>query len=66
MGTNQHNSVVDSHLRSWDHHNLLVVGAGSMPTIGSSNTTLTLVALSFRAAEKMLEVLNSPALQLAF
>ena len=63
MGTTEKNSVVDSHLRSWDHQNLFLVGAGSMPTIGSSNTTLTLAALSFRAAEKMLEVLNSPALQ---
>jgi choline dehydrogenase-like flavoprotein len=64
MGTNQSNSVVDSHLRSWDHKNLFLVGAGSMPTIGSSNTTLTLAALSFRAAEKMLEDLKSPVLQL--
>lgn len=65
MGTTKENSVVDSDLRSWDHNNLFLVGAGSMPTIGSSNTTLTLAALSFRAAEKMLEVLNPPALQLA-
>lgn len=65
MGTTKQNSVVDSHLRSWDHNNLFLVGAGSMPTIGSSNTTLTLAALSFRAAEQMLEDLKSPALQLA-
>lgn len=65
MGTTQYNSVVDSHLCSWDHKNLFLVGAGSMPTIGSSNTTLTLAALSFRAAEKMLEDLKSSDLQLA-
>jgi choline dehydrogenase-like flavoprotein len=65
MGTTPQNSVVDSHLRSWDHNNLFLVGAGSMPTIGSSNTTLTLAALSFRAAEQMLDDLKSPALQLA-
>ena len=28
--------------RSWDHENLYLVGAGSMPSVGTSNTTLTL------------------------
>jgi choline dehydrogenase-like flavoprotein len=65
MGTNEKNSVVDSHLRCWDHQNLFLVGAGSMPTIGSSNTTLTIAALTFRATEKMLDDLKSPVLQLA-
>ena len=65
MGTTEHNSVVDSYLRCWDHKNLFLVGAGSMPTIGSSNTTLTIAALTFRATEKMLEDLKSPVLQLA-
>ncbi|HEY9848409.1 MAG TPA: GMC family oxidoreductase [Leptolyngbyaceae cyanobacterium] len=58
MGTAKENSVVNRHLRSWDHENLFVVGAGSMPTIGSSNTTLTLAALSFMAAEEMLKDLQ--------
>ncbi|MDB6056492.1 MAG: Glucose-methanol-choline oxidoreductase:NAD binding site [Verrucomicrobiales bacterium] len=51
MGTARGNSVVDSYQKSWDHHNLYLVGAGSMPTIGSSNTTLTIAALCFRTAE---------------
>jgi choline dehydrogenase-like flavoprotein len=51
MGTNKTNSVVNSHQKSWDHTNLYLVGAGSMPTIGTSNTTLTLSALCFRTAE---------------
>ncbi|HEY9803423.1 MAG TPA: GMC family oxidoreductase [Leptolyngbyaceae cyanobacterium] len=59
MGTTKNNSVIDKNLRSWDHQNLYLVGAGSMPTIGSSNTTLTIAALSFLAAEKMLKDLNS-------
>ncbi|HLO47401.1 MAG TPA: GMC family oxidoreductase [Kamptonema sp.] len=58
MGTTKDNSVVDKDLRSWDHENLYLLGAGSMPTIGSSNTTVTLAALSFRAAEQMLKELN--------
>jgi choline dehydrogenase-like flavoprotein len=57
MGTTKKNSVVDKHLRSWDHENLYLLGAGSMPTIGSSNTTLTIAALSFVAAEDMLKKL---------
>jgi choline dehydrogenase-like flavoprotein len=67
MGATNKNSVVNSHLRSWDHQNLFLVGAGSMPTIGSSNTTLTIAALSFRVAEEMLRELNSisPNLQAA-
>ncbi|MDF5710277.1 MAG: GMC family oxidoreductase [Nostoc sp. S4] len=63
MGTTPSNSVIDSYLRCWDHQNLFLVGAGSMPTIGSSNTTLTIAALSFRAAEQMLKELNSYNLQ---
>jgi len=59
MGTTKYNSVIDKDLRSWDHKNLYLLGAGSMPTIGSSNTTVTLAALSFKAAEEMLKDLNS-------
>lgn len=51
MGTTAKNSVVDSSQRSWDHQNLYLAGAGSMPTIGTANTTLTLSALCFRTAE---------------
>ncbi|ELS33673.1 MULTISPECIES: GMC family oxidoreductase [Pseudanabaena] len=59
MGTTKNNSVVNSKLRSWDHENLYLVGAGSMPSIGSSNTTLTLAALSFLASEEMLKDLET-------
>ncbi|NER19627.1 MAG: GMC family oxidoreductase [Symploca sp. SIO1B1] len=58
MGTSPNNSIVNENLRSWDHENLYLVGAGSMPSIGSANTTLTLAALSFKASENMLEELN--------
>ncbi len=59
MGTNDKNSVVNSQLRSWAHENLFLVGSGSMPTIGSSNTSLTIAALSFMASEQMLKDLNA-------
>ena len=41
--------------RSWDHRNLFLVGAGSMPTMGTSNPTLTLAALAIRTAEHLVE-----------
>lgn len=55
MGTNKNNSVVNEFQKSWDHENLYMVGAGSMPTIGTANTTLTLSALCFRTAEHILK-----------
>lgn len=53
MGTNARDSVVNADQRSWDHDNLYLVGAGSMPTVGTSNTTLTIAALAFRSAERI-------------
>ena len=51
MGTSQKNSVVNSHQLCWEHDNLYILGAGSMPTAGTSNPTLTLAALSLRSAD---------------
>lgn len=65
MGLTPQDSVVDSYQCSWDHKNLYIVGAGSMPSIGSSNTTLTLAALSFRTAEQVLNRLNASKVQTA-
>jgi choline dehydrogenase-like flavoprotein len=61
MGTNKASSVVDTNQRSWDHDNLYLVGAGSMPTIGTSNVTLSLVAMAFRSARRMVAQLNGQA-----
>src|SRR5262249_6972626 len=58
MGTDQRNSVVNSYQKAWDHPNLYIVGSGSMPTIGSSNTTLTLAALCFRTSEVIVKELE--------
>jgi choline dehydrogenase-like flavoprotein len=55
MGTSPHSSVVDAQQRSWDHENLYLVGGGSMPSIGTSNITLTIAALCFRSAKHMAE-----------
>jgi choline dehydrogenase-like flavoprotein len=59
MGTAPSTSVVDSHQRSWDHANLYLVGGGSLPTVGTSNVTLTIAALCLRSARAMLTQLDS-------
>lgn len=51
MGSSPSRSVVDSDQRSWEHQNLYLTGSGSMPSIGTSNPTLTLAALCYRTAD---------------
>jgi choline dehydrogenase-like flavoprotein len=58
MGFNQYDSVVNRDQRAWDHDNLYLVGCGNMPTIGTSNPTLTMSALAFWAAENILRDLK--------
>ena len=59
MGDSEAQSVVDGTQRSWQHHNLYVIGAGSFPTMGTSNPTLTLAALTLRTAEYLLAELTT-------
>jgi choline dehydrogenase-like flavoprotein len=59
MGTGPSDSVVDANQRCWSHPNLFLVGGGSMPTIGTSNPTLTIAALAFKSVERILEELRS-------
>lgn len=59
MGDDPATSVVDPAQRSWDHPNLYLAGCGSMPTIGTSNPTLTMTALTFRTAEDLLRRLDA-------
>ncbi|MEB3335085.1 MAG: GMC family oxidoreductase [Cyanobacteriota bacterium] len=59
MGSSPSDSVCNSQLQMWDHPNLYVLGSGSMPTIGTSNTSLTIAALSFRAADHILATLTA-------
>lgn len=53
IGTDRTGSVTNADMRCWDHENLWMVGAGSMPTIATSNPTLTLAALAFKAAKSI-------------
>ncbi|WEO93744.1 GMC family oxidoreductase [Streptomyces sp. FXJ1.172] len=58
MGDDPTDSVVDSHQRSHDLRNLFVAGCGSMPTLGTSNPTLTMTALALRTGDKIAEELS--------
>jgi choline dehydrogenase-like flavoprotein len=53
MGADPTRGVTDDSCRAFGHPNLWMVGAGAMPTIGTCNPTLTLEALTLRAAEDM-------------
>ena len=55
MGFNEYDSVVDSYQRTWQYHNLYLAGCGSMPTIATSNPTLTCAALSIRTARQIIK-----------
>ncbi|MEX3100633.1 MULTISPECIES: GMC family oxidoreductase [unclassified Streptomyces] len=57
MGKDPKTSVVDDYQRSHDLPNLYIVGCGSMPTLGTSNPTLTMTALALRTADKIAEEL---------
>jgi choline dehydrogenase-like flavoprotein len=59
MGTDRHTSVVDRDQRAWDHPNLFLTGCGNMPTIATSNPTLTASALALWCAENVLADLGS-------
>ncbi|MFA7438450.1 GMC family oxidoreductase [Castellaniella sp.] len=50
MGSDPRQSVVDARLCSHDHDNLYVLGSSVFPTGGTANPTLTIAALSLRAA----------------
>jgi choline dehydrogenase-like flavoprotein len=50
MGDDPGSSVVDRDLRSHEHPNLFVVGSAVFPTSATANPTLTIAALSLRAA----------------
>jgi len=58
MGADPGDSVVDADQRSWAHRNLFVVGSGSFPTMGTSNPTLTMAALTLRTARRLLDDLR--------
>jgi choline dehydrogenase-like flavoprotein len=61
MGRTADEGVVDTYQQSFTHPNLIMAGAGSMCTIGTSNPTLTLTALAFRTLEHLIGPFRSGA-----
>jgi len=53
MGSSPDESVVDSSHRVWGIDNLFVVDGSVMPTQGSANPALTIMALADRCARLM-------------
>ena len=53
MGDDPGSSVVDRHCRSHDHPNLFLLGSAVFPTSATANPTLTIAALSLRAAAEI-------------
>jgi glucose dehydrogenase len=53
MGNDPKTSVVDRDLRSHDHRNLFILGSAVFPTSATANPTLTIAALSLRAADQV-------------
>jgi choline dehydrogenase-like flavoprotein len=58
MGSDPVSSVVGPDQRAWGHKNLWLIGCGVMPTEGTSNPTLTMAALTFMAAESVVDALG--------
>jgi gluconate 2-dehydrogenase alpha chain len=55
MGTSPGESVVNPWLQHWKMPNLFVVGSSSFPQNSSANPTLTIVAVSHRAADALID-----------
>ena len=53
MGSDPERSVVDSDHRAWEVPNLFIADGSVMPTQGSANPALTIMALASRLAERM-------------
>jgi choline dehydrogenase-like flavoprotein len=53
MGTDPERSVVDSDHRAWGIPNLFIADGSIMPTQGSANPALTIMALASRLAERL-------------
>ena len=50
MGASSSDSVVNSYQQAFGHDNLFLCGCGSMPSIGTENPTLTMLAMACRPA----------------
>jgi choline dehydrogenase-like flavoprotein len=59
MSTQAKDGVVDANCRSHQVSNLWIAGSSVFPTVGSSNPTLTIVAMTLRLADHLTEELKT-------
>lgn len=59
MGDDPETSAVNNYLQMWDVDNLFVCGASAFPHFGVTNPTTTASALTYRAAEGMIDYLEN-------
>jgi gluconate 2-dehydrogenase alpha chain len=55
MGTSPESSVVNPWMQHWKMPNLWVVGGSAFPQNGSGNPTLTILAITLRAADGLID-----------
>ncbi|WP_433977613.1 GMC oxidoreductase [Erwinia sp. E_sp_B01_9] len=55
MGNDPASSVVDADCRAHDHPNLFLPGGGAMASTACGNSTLTMTALAFKAADAIVK-----------
>jgi gluconate 2-dehydrogenase alpha chain len=55
MGDNPSNSVVNTYLQHWQIPNLFVVGASAFPHAGTTNPTMTVLAVTLRSADALID-----------
>ncbi|CAN5858649.1 GMC family oxidoreductase [soil metagenome] len=58
MHTSPRKGVVDADLRVHDASNLFVAGSSVFPTVGYANPTLTVCALAYRLAERLIAMMG--------
>lgn len=54
MGANSKEGTIDANMVHYQYRNLLVLGSSSFPTASPTNPTLTISALSLRAADRLI------------
>ncbi|QQK77280.1 GMC family oxidoreductase [Salicibibacter cibarius] len=64
MGDDPETSAVNNYMQMWNMDNLFVCGASALPHFSATNPTLTVGALTYRAAEGIEEYLNNGGGQL--
>ena len=55
MGASRENSVINPYLQHWDVPNLFVLGGSSFPQNFASHPTMTILALTFRTADAVVD-----------